>query len=122
MTRDKNCRERIPSAQRRSLPSANRTRERRRRQHLRHLRRRPIRRLCCSLPQWTSWPLSAAHAEPDNLRALTAVIDTSAQRAESAICVQRTAYDALRMFALRDSRRPGLVAASGQTGDTDPSA
>jgi len=26
------------------------------------------------------------------------------------------------MFALRDSRRPGLVAASGQTGDTDPSA
>jgi len=30
-------------------------------------------------------PLSAACAEPDNLRALTAVIDTSAQRAESAI-------------------------------------
>ena len=27
----------------------------------------------------------AAHAEPDHLRALTAVIDTSAQRAESAL-------------------------------------
>ena len=30
-------------------------------------------------------PLSAAYAEPDNLRTLTAVIDTSARRAESAI-------------------------------------
>jgi hypothetical protein len=29
-------------------------------------------------------PLSAAYAEPDNLRTLTAVIDTSAQRSESA--------------------------------------
>ena len=29
-------------------------------------------------------PLSAAYAEPDNLRTLTAVIDTSAQRTESA--------------------------------------
>jgi hypothetical protein len=31
-------------------------------------------------------PLSATHAEPDNLRTLTAVIDTPARRAESAIC------------------------------------
>jgi hypothetical protein len=30
-------------------------------------------------------PLSATQAEPDNLRTLTAVIDTPAQRAESAI-------------------------------------
>jgi len=30
-------------------------------------------------------PLSAAQAEPDNLRTLIAAIDTSAQRAESAI-------------------------------------
>jgi hypothetical protein len=29
-------------------------------------------------------PLSAAYAEPDNLRTLTAVTHTSAQRAESA--------------------------------------
>jgi hypothetical protein len=32
-------------------------------------------------------PLSAAHAEPNDLRKLSAVTDISAQRAESAICV-----------------------------------
>jgi hypothetical protein len=30
-------------------------------------------------------PLSVAHTEPDNLRTLTAMIDTPTQRAESAI-------------------------------------
>jgi hypothetical protein len=32
-----------------------------------------------------AWPFSAAQAEPDNLRTLTAVMDTPAQRTESAL-------------------------------------
>jgi hypothetical protein len=31
-------------------------------------------------------PLDAAHTEPDNMRTLRAITETSAQRAESAIC------------------------------------
>jgi hypothetical protein len=41
--------------------------------------------MLAAAPRSIPGPISAAHAEPDNLRTLMPAIDTSAQRAESAI-------------------------------------
>jgi len=55
----------------------------------------------------------AAHAEPDHLRALTAVIHTSAQRAESALCPLYAGYRRQRTeqaFTLSNGRSiPGPI-------------
>ena len=59
--------------------------------------------------------MGACGPELDDMNAVITAGRPSWRHEYSAICAQRTAYGALRIVALRDSRRPGLAAAGGQT-------
>ncbi len=58
---------------------------------------------------------TAAWPEPDNMRAVSLVASTVLVRSE-AICAQRTAHGALRIVALRDSRRLAWRRPAGRPG------
>ena len=76
--------------------------------------------LACRPPSCTKWDAerdpprgSPGNSELVDMRTAISVCRRDLQ--PPGICAQRTAHGASRIVALRDSRRPGLAAASGQS-------